>query len=122
MAFSIRKSNKNNEKFYLGEFEEIVLLAILRLHSNAYGMSIRREIETETERMTDVGAVYKTLDRLEKKGYISSRQGEATAERGGRAKRYFRVEGSGVEALNQVMIARNKLLRGIKIGRSPIRV
>src|SRR6266498_678418 len=113
---SMRKSKENNQNS-LGEFEEIVLLAILRLHENAYGVNIRREIETETERTTSVGAVYTTLERLEKKGYISSRQGEATAERGGRAKRYFQIEGAGAEALNQAMIARKRLLRGVKTAR-----
>jgi PadR family transcriptional regulator PadR len=117
----MRKSKENNQN-YLGEFEEIVLLAILRLHKNAYGVSIRREIESETERTTSVGAVYTTLERLENKGYVSSRQGEATAERGGRAKRYFQIEGAGAEALNQAMIARQRLLKGVNRRRLPVRV
>ncbi len=117
----MRKSKENNQN-YLGEFEEIVLLAILRLHKDAYGVSIRRKIESETERSTSVGAVYTTLERLEKKGYISSRQGEATAERGGRAKRYFQIEGAGAEALNQAMIARKRLLKGVNPRRLPARV
>jgi len=116
----MRKSKENNQNS-LGKFEEIVLLAILRLHQNAYGVSIRREIETETGRTTSVGAVYTTLERLEKKGYISSRQGEATAERGGRAKRYFEIEGAGAEALNQTMIARKRLLTRVKTKRLPAR-
>ena len=116
----MRKSKENNQNS-LGKFEEIVLLAILRLHQNAYGVNIRREIETETGRTTSVGAVYTTLERLEKKGYLSSRQGEATAERGGRAKRYFEIEGAGAEALNQTMIARKRLLTRVKTKRLPVR-
>jgi len=85
---------------YLGEFEQIVLLALLRLRDNAYGMTIRREILKRTGREVSIGAVYATLDRLEQKGYVSSRQGEATPERGGRAKRYFRIEAPGRRALN----------------------
>jgi len=115
------KSKENNQN-YLGEFEEIVLLAILRLDAEAYGVTIRREIENETHRTASVGAVYTTLERLEKKGYISSRQGEATAERGGRAKRYFQIEGAGAEALEQAMAARKRLLKGVKLKRLRHRV
>jgi DNA-binding PadR family transcriptional regulator len=113
---------KQNTQNYLGEFEELVLLAILRLDDQAYGVSIRREIESETERSTSVGAVYTTLERLERKGYITSWEGEATAERGGRAKRYFQIEGAGAEALRQAMFARKRLLKGVKRKRLPIRV
>src|SRR5882724_4685323 len=74
----MHKTKESNQN-YLGEFEEIVLLAIISLGEEAYGVSIRREIENKTERSTSVGAVYTTLERLEKKGYLSSRQGEATA-------------------------------------------
>ncbi len=117
----MRKS-KENKLNYLGEFEELVLLAILRLDKNAYGVSIRSEIERQTERLTSAGAVYTTLGRLEKKNYISSWEGEATTERGGRAKRYFQIESSGAEALRQAMSARKRLLRGVNPKRSPVRV
>src|ERR1700693_4179792 len=86
---------------YLGEFEQLVLLAILRLRSNAYGMTIRREIEARTGRKTSIGALYLTLDRMEQKGFIRSDLGEATPERGGRAKRFFEVNPSGRQALRK---------------------
>jgi PadR family transcriptional regulator, regulatory protein PadR len=84
----------------LGRFEEIVLLALGRLRENdAYGVPIRREIAERTGRDVSFGAVYTTLERLERKGYVSSRVGDPTPERGGRAKRYFRIEAPGVRAL-----------------------
>jgi PadR family transcriptional regulator PadR len=82
-----------------GEFEQLILLAILRLGENAYGMTVRREIEDRTERRTALGAVYTTLDRLEKKGYVSSWAGSPTPERGGRSKRFFKVQALGKAAL-----------------------
>jgi PadR family transcriptional regulator PadR len=85
----------------LGRFEEIVILALARLRENAYGVPIRREIAERTGRDVSFGAVYTTLERLERKGYVSSRTGEPTRERGGRAKRYFRIEAPGIRALNE---------------------
>jgi len=76
------------------EFEELVLLAILKLGTGAYGAAIHEQLE-EAGRNVAIGALYTTLSRLEKKGYISSWMGEATAERGGRAKKFFKVEASG---------------------------
>jgi PadR family transcriptional regulator, regulatory protein PadR len=99
---------------YLGEFEQIVLLALLRLGDDAYGVQVRREIEARTGRETSVGAVYATLDRMEEKGYVSSRLGEATAERGGRAKRIFRAEPDGVYALRQSQEAIRRMSKGLK--------
>jgi DNA-binding PadR family transcriptional regulator len=84
----------------LGEFENIVISAVLRLGSNAYGMTIRREIEERTEEPVSIAAVYTTLERLEKKGMVSSRVGESTTSRRGQPKKYFRVEAAGSEALN----------------------
>src|SRR5260370_12475364 len=86
---------------HLGEFEQIVLLAVLRLDENAYGVPVRREIEKRTKRSLTVGALYRTLDRLEAKGYVASWFGDPVAERGGRSKRYFRVEPLGARALRQ---------------------
>ena len=97
-----------NDIDLLGAFEEVVLMATMRLGPNAYGAKIRQKVEEATGRSTSIGAVYTTLDRLEKKGYLTSWQGEATAERGGRAKRYFRVEGVGVQAINETRDARNR--------------
>lgn len=84
----------------LGQFEELVLRALLRLGENAYGVPIRRELAERTGRDYSIGAVYTTLDRLQAKGYVTSRLGDPTPERGGRAKRYFRIEAPGISALN----------------------
>ena len=83
----------------LGEFEHIVLAAILRLRSGAYGMAIRREILDRTGQDASIGALYTTLERLKTKGFVSSHMGEATPERGGRRKKHFEITASGIEAL-----------------------
>lgn len=83
---------------YLGEFEQIVLLAVLRLGKNAYGVTIWEEIEKRTGRSVMMGAVYATLERLESKCYISSKFGAPTPERGGRAKRFFKITAQGARA------------------------
>lgn len=102
-------------KNYLGQLEELVLLATLRLNGDGYGASIQELIAEEASRDVSLGALYATLDRLERKGFISSRQGEPTAERGGRAKRYFKVEGAGKQALIDSESARRKVATGIKL-------
>lgn len=86
---------------HLGEFEQIVLLAVLRLGENAYGVPIRHEIEKRTGRSLTVGALYRTLDRLEEKSYVTSSFSDPTPERGGRSKRYFKVEPLGMRALRE---------------------
>lgn len=83
----------------LGSLEHIVLLALVRLEGSAHGMIVRREIEQRTGRNLSIGAIYATLERLEAKGYVSSFTGDPTPERGGRAKRLFRVEAAGKRAL-----------------------
>jgi len=85
----------------LGEFEQSVLLAIIHLDDDAYGVTIRREIERRTGRSVAVGALYTALDRLERKGYVISTTSAPTAERGGRSKRHFRVKAAGAAALKQ---------------------
>jgi DNA-binding PadR family transcriptional regulator len=85
----------------LGEFEQAVLLAIVHLGEDAYGVTIRREIESRTGRRIAVGALYTALDRLERKGFVSSSMSAPTAERGGRSKRHFRIESAGARALRQ---------------------
>jgi PadR family transcriptional regulator PadR len=84
---------------YLGEFEQIVLLAILRLKDDAYAVPIREEIEGRTTRSVARGALYTALDRLEAKHFLTSRMGEPLAERGGRSRRYYSVTPAGVSAL-----------------------
>lgn len=99
---------------YLGEFEQIVLLALLRLRNNAYGMTIRREILNRTGRQVSIGAVYATLERLEGKGYLSSQEGGPTPERGGRAKRFFKIEADGAAALRHSQDQLSKMMHGLK--------
>ncbi|MFO7285897.1 MAG: helix-turn-helix transcriptional regulator [Gammaproteobacteria bacterium] len=100
---------------HLGEFEQIVLLAILRLGDDAYAVAIRDEIRSRTGRSTAPGALYTTLDRLEQKGLVSSRLGEPTHERGGRAKRYYTVSAAGTAALERAQRSFQSLLEGLRI-------
>jgi PadR family transcriptional regulator, regulatory protein PadR len=99
----------------LGEFEQIVLLAILRLSDQAYGVTIRQEIRKHTGRNTVPGALYTTLDRLEQKGLVASRLGEPTPERGGRAKRYYDVTAAGVAAVERAQRSFQSLLHGLQL-------
>lgn len=103
---------------YLGEFEHIIVLALLRLQDRAYGVSVRREIEFRTKREVSIGAVYATLDRLETKGYVTSHRGDPTPERGGRSKRFFRVTAKGVTAVNRTQRALHRMTDGLDLIRS----
>jgi PadR family transcriptional regulator PadR len=98
----------------LGSLEHIVLLAVMGLESDAYGMTVRRAIESATGRDISIGAVYATLVRLESKRLIKSHTGEPTAERGGRAKRYFRMTASGEGALRNTHEIILKMSAGLK--------
>lgn len=98
----------------LGSLEHIVLLALVRLGPGAYGMTVRREIEQRTGRSISIGAVYSTLERLEAKGFVSSSTGDPTPERGGRAKRLFRIETGGEQALATSHDAIRKMTVGLK--------
>ena len=102
-------------KSHLGEFEQIVLLSILRLDKNAYGVRVRAEIAAHTGRSVSPGSLYTTLERLEEKGFVTSRLGDPTPERGGRAKRYYEVSKSGLEAVRKALEAYQSLLRGLEI-------
>lgn len=101
------------KKDYLGQFEEILLLAVIHLGEQAYGARLRQKVEEVMDKSVAIGAVYTTLERLERKGYVSSWQGEATPERGGRAKRYFKVLGAGEQALHDTEEARKRLRAGM---------
>ena len=104
----------------LGEFEQIILLALMRLGPEAYGMAVRREIEDRTGRNVSIGAVYATLERLENKGYVSSSAGDPTPERGGRAKRFFQIASSGERALRESQEAIRRMMEGLKPGWRPV--
>ena len=97
-------------RYMLGEFEKVILMALIRLRGNAYGVSIRQELSSQLGREVAVGAVYTTLDRLEQKGYVSSWMGEPTPERGGRSKRFFQLEATGAEALNRTLAAHDNFI------------
>jgi PadR family transcriptional regulator len=97
----------------LGTFEQCVLLALIRLRDNAYGMTIRREIEQQIGRPVSLGAVYTTLDRLETKGYIRSTAGTGGPERGGRPRRFFALEPTGHRALADALKAIDTLRDGL---------
>lgn len=97
------------KKFQLGEFEEIVMLTVGILHTEAYGVSVKKEIETRLARKVSVGALQSALKRLEQKGYLKSREGEATQERAGRPKRYFMITALGKRALEHSKTTRNEL-------------
>ena len=90
-----------NKQSYLGEFEHLVLLSIMSLGTNAYGVTVRRYLKETIDRDVSIGALYSTAERLEQKGLITSRKGEAIAERGGKAKRYFKVTQDGITNLKQ---------------------
>jgi PadR family transcriptional regulator PadR len=99
----------------LGEFEQVVLLSILRLDDDAYGVTIRSEISKCTGREPAPGALYTTLDRLEEKGLVRSRLGDPTPERGGRSKRYFKVSAKGMKALTEALRSYRRLLEGLEL-------
>ncbi|HEX9886477.1 MAG TPA: helix-turn-helix transcriptional regulator [Longimicrobiales bacterium] len=99
----------------LGAFEELVLLAVARGRGDAYGMTVRREIEENTGRDVTIGAVYSTLDRLETKGLVASSLGGADDDRSGRARRHFRIQPGGIEALARARETRSGLWEGIDL-------
>ncbi len=94
---------------HLGEFQEIVLLTILVLDDDAYGVTIKREINQRVKRSISRGALHTALTRLEEKGFITSKQGETNPERGGRPKRYYTVSNRGIEALQEAKELRDQL-------------
>jgi DNA-binding PadR family transcriptional regulator len=100
---------------YLGEFEQLVLLAVMRLKADAYGVTVRQEIAGRTHRDVSIGAIYATLDRLESKGFVESRVGEPTAQRGGRAKRYFRITGHGESAVTRALADLRNMTDGLPL-------
>src|SRR6187551_3531991 len=101
------------KKYYLGEFEEIVLLTIGILNKDAYGVSIKNEIETRLDRDVSMGGMHTALMRLEEKGYIRSSNGEATEERAGRPRRYFEITALGKKAITYSKNSRDKLWNAI---------
>ena len=101
------------KKYYLGEFEEIVLLATAILHKNAYGVSIKDEIETRLDREVSMGAMHTALIRLEDKGYIRSSAGEVTEDRAGRPRKYYEITALGKKAIAYSKDSRDKMWEAI---------
>jgi len=97
----------------LGEFEQLVLFALVELGEEGYGASIGREIERRTGRQVSAGAVYTALDRLAKRGLVSSRMGEPTPERGGRRRRYYRLEAEGAAELERAVSVIRAMSEGL---------
>ena len=98
----------------LGAFEQAVLLAVVRLRDEAYGRAILKEVQERLERQVAAGAVHATLDRLERKGLLTSRLGSGTPIRAGRPRRYYRLQPAGVHALNAAREAVAQIWRGIR--------
>lgn len=98
----------------LGELEQLVLLALLQIGDHAYGVPIREEIVRRIARDVSLGAVYKTLERLEARGLISSSVGDPTPERGGRRKKFYRVEPRGMRALRASVKGLRRMLSGLE--------
>ena len=103
------------ERAYLGELELMVLLALVRLGDEAYGVPISKELHDLAGREVALGSVYAALDRLERKRFVSSTMGDPTPERGGRAKRYLRVTRAGLKALSKTRAALTNLWRGVPL-------
>ncbi len=99
---------------FLGEFEHLLLLALVHLEDDAYGARIRRVIEQRTGRTVSPGAVYTALDRLERRRLVSSWLGEPTPQRGGKRKRYYRLESAGTRALRQSQDALGRMMKGLR--------
>ena len=97
---------------HLGEFEHLVMLAVLRLKDTAYGMRVRREIQSRTERSVAIGSVYATLDRLERKGYVIASAGW---EDEGRARKYFRLTPDGAQAVLRQQEAIHRMTEGLAV-------
>ena len=106
------------DRDFLGEFEHVVILALLRLTDHAYGVSVRHEIDRRTGREVSIGAIYATLERLETKGYVKSHLGNPTPARGGRSKRFFRVTAKGMTAVNRTHDALRSMTEDLHLVRS----
>ncbi len=98
----------------LGEFEQLILLALLRLGDNAYGATIHQDVQKRTRRVISISAVYTTLDRLAEKGLVEFRVGDPTPERGGRRKKYCRMLAEGADALSASYRVFRNMTRGLE--------
>lgn len=106
--FYEKRPERMSRNQFLGEFEHFVLLSVARCGERAYGMRVRKEMEARSGVNVSIGSVYSALDRLERNGYVTSTVGDPTPVRGGRAKRFYRLQPAAVEALER---ARERLAR-----------
>jgi PadR family transcriptional regulator PadR len=100
---------------YLGEFEQMVLLALLRLKEDAYGVTVRQEIQSRTDRRVAIGAVYACLERLERKGYVNSSVSDPKPVPGGRSRKYFKFTQAGAEALRRSREMMRRMTEGLAV-------
>jgi PadR family transcriptional regulator PadR len=98
----------------LGDFEQLVMLAVMRLDEDAYGTSIREELKSRAEREVSPGAIFTTLERLESRGLVTSRYGDPTPERGGRSKRFYKLSAEGRKSLGRSLRAVRRLMQGLE--------
>ena len=98
---------------HLGEFEQLLLFALLDLEDQAHGVAIRRAIEDKTGRVVSPGAIYTALERLVGRGFVASEIGDTTPERGGRRRKFYRLEKAGAEALQRSFTTLNKMASGL---------
>ena len=103
----------------LGELEQLVLLAALRLNGDGYGVTIQDAIRRATGRDLTIGTIHKTLVRLEAKGFVESRMGEASPHRGGRAKRHYEVTPAGLKMVRASLRALKRMAAGLAVGLDP---
>ena len=103
---------------HLGELEELALLVVVGLGADAYGVAVQRRLERDAKRRIALGAVYAALERLERKGFVTSEFGEATPERGGRRKRMFAASPAGIRALRDVRRTRDRLWQVVETAES----
>jgi DNA-binding PadR family transcriptional regulator len=101
------------DRSYLGEFELMILLAVIHLGEEAYGVPISRELEAQRGRDVSVGSVYAALERMEGKGLVSSSVGDPTPERGGKAKRFFRITKEGLRQVHETRRVLTRLWRSL---------
>jgi len=97
----------------LGEFEQLLLFALVRLGDDAYGVTLRQEIETRTNRVVSAGAVYTAMERLEARGFVSSAIGEPTPQRGGKRKKHYKLEKAGAKALARSYNSLSAMAHGV---------
>ena len=114
-VYFVEYAGMGGRQTYLGEFEQIVLLAVLQLKDAAYGASIRRQIEERGERRVTIGAAYATLDRLLEKGYLKAHEGDESPERAGQPRRYFSITPSGVAALENARALQSRMWSGVQL-------